>query len=139
MVEENNTLGNEARPAKKPRPKLKRKQGHTKPAAAATSALDRVITNFSACARCSFFFTGYRALIEDEQVEQQLSQSDNVWLTLIWSHQVSALLQGSFGREITADLIKYQLCCPECLRLYHYQSYETQPASLLVQLDPQHR
>ncbi|MBK9052006.1 MAG: hypothetical protein IPL78_14185 [Chloroflexi bacterium] len=139
MVEENNTPGNETRPAKKPRPKLKRKQGQAKPVAAATSALDRVITNFSACARCSFFFTGYRALIEDEQVQQQLSQSDLTWLTLTWSHQVSALLQGSFGREITSDLVQYQLCCPECLRLYHYQSYESQPSSLRVQLDPQHR
>lgn len=130
-----------------PRPKIvatahkrpQRVQKMNRPAAAAPPpySLARMIGVFSACARCSFFFTGYRALYLDEQVQQEVAKTDNVWLTLRWSHQVAELIHQSFGRNLTNDLVKYQFCCLECMRLYNYETRENEIPVLLVQLDPQ--
>lgn len=139
MVEENTPPDNSQQPSHQARPRVKKKKVRAKAAAIQHSAFDRVVAAFSACARCSYFFTGYRALFNDEQVEQQIAQSSDIWLQLIWSHQVAHLLHGSFGREITADLVKYQLCCPECLRLYSYEQPENETPRLQIQLDPQRR
>lgn len=107
--------------------------------AAANTIFDLVINSFAACARCSYFFTGYRVLHEEEQIQQQIAQSGDTWLKLTGSYQVLNLLHTSFGREITADLVKYQLCCPDCLRLFNYEAQAPDHSLLLVQLDPQKR
>ena len=124
MVEENTPPDNSEPRTKAARPRVQKKKVRGKAAASQPSAFDLVVAAFSACARCSYFFTGYRALFDDEQVQQQIAASSDTWLELTWSHPVAHLLHGSFGREITSDLIKYQLCCPECLRLYSYEQQE---------------
>lgn len=139
MVEENTPPDNSEQQTKAARPRVKKKKVRAKAAAITHSPFNFVVAAFSACARCSYFFTGYRALFSDEQVQQEIAASGDTWLELTWSHSVAHLLHGSFGREITSDLIKYQLCCPECLRLYSYEQHEDQTPVLLVQLDPQKR
>ena len=137
MVEENPPSDKPTETHKGSRPRLKKKKVRAKSVVTTQTSFERVVAIFSACARCSYFFTGYRAIFQDEQVQQQVNQSDDIWLKLTWSRQIADLLHGSFGREITADLIKYQLCCPDCLRLYSYESRENDSQYLLVQLDPQ--
>jgi hypothetical protein len=137
MVEETPPQSNDPDSAKGPRPKLKKKKMRPKAAATHKPTFIRIIENFSACARCSFFLTGYRALFLDEQVEQQINQSDTTWLNLNWTNQVASLLHHSFGREITSDLLNYQLCCPDCMRLYAYEQKDESAAIFRVQIDPQ--
>lgn len=137
MVEETSLQSNEPLSVKEPRPKLKKKKMRPKAAATHKPTYTRIIENFSACARCSFFLTGYRALFLDEQVEQQVTHSDTLWLRFTWNHRVADLLHHSFGRQITADLLTYQLCCPECMRLYVFEQKEGSEAILRVQIDPQ--
>ena len=137
MVEETPLQSNEPLSVKEPRPKLKKKKMRPKAAATHKPTYLRIIENFSACARCSFFLTGYRALFLDEQVEEQVIHSDTLWLKFTWNHRVADLLHHSFGREITADLLAYQFCCPECMRLYVYEQKEGIEAVLRIQIDPQ--
>ena len=137
MVEEIAPQSNEPPSVKGRRPKLTKKKMRPHAAATHKPTFIRIIENFSACARCSFFLTGYRALFLDEQVQQQVAQGDTIWLKLSWTHPVASLLHLSFGREITGDLINYQLCCPDCMRLYCYEHQDESPAVLRVQIDPQ--
>lgn len=139
MPEEQSLPNNDASSHKGKRPPLKKKKSRPKVVAAANTVFDLVINSFAACARCSYFFTGYRVLHEEEQIRQQIAQSGDIWLSLTGSYPVLNLIHTSFGREITADLVKYQLCCPDCLRLYSYEAQEPDRSVLLVQLDPQKR
>lgn len=77
---------------------------------------DKVMQNFAACSRCSYFLSGYRVLHGPESLAEAAAQSDSQWLTLQWDGDTRHLVQNSFGCRVDVDWFYFASCCPECYR-----------------------
>jgi hypothetical protein len=85
-----------------------------------SSAIDQVVRSFVACARCSFFLSGYRVIHDD--FSQAVENSDNEWLELTWNSDTNNLIHKSYGGRIDQDTYHYEGVCSECLRAYQFAS-----------------
>lgn len=84
-----------------------------------SSQTDQVIRSFAACARCSFFLSGYRVIHDD--FDQAVENSDNGWLELTWNNETNYLIHKSFGGRIDQNTYHFEGVCRECLRAHQLE------------------
>ena len=86
--------------------------------------LERVLRNFVACDRCSFFLAGYRVIHGMDDLERAAREQSEQWLTLSWNGETRRLLQKSYGGRLDVDLYYYDSQCPVCRRRFTYKAAE---------------
>lgn len=86
--------------------------------------LERVLRNFVACDRCSFFLAGYRVIHGLDNLEAAAKNQSDRWLALSWNSETRHLLQKSYGGQLDVDLYYYNSHCPACRRRFVYQADE---------------
>lgn len=78
----------------------------------------KVMTDFAACGRCSYFWAGYRVIAGEKGVETAVNGAEDGWLTLIWNQTMRELVHKSYGAMVDADFFHYESCCQECHRIF---------------------
>lgn len=102
--------------------------------------MDRVVADFAACGRCSYFLAGYRVVYGMEDLEAAVTSSKSGWLELTWSHPMRELVQKSFAIRVDVDFIHYEGCCPECRRHFICKPGEgEQPGTFHIEIVPRPR
>lgn len=80
--------------------------------------LDTVRESFFACGRCSFFFSGLRALLGLDMVTAMAQHVEKGWLQTAWSVELRDLVERSYGYEIYSDTLHFAGSCKACGRLF---------------------
>jgi hypothetical protein len=78
--------------------------------------LGLLVTDFSACGRCSYFLTGYRVVHGEAGMETAVTSQKGKWLKLAWNHPMRELITKSYGVPLDVDFYHYDSCCRECGR-----------------------
>ena len=102
-----------------------------------TPELERVLRNFVACDRCSFFLAGYRVLHGLSDLEAAAGNQSDQWLRLSWDSETRHLLQKSYGGRLDVDLYYYDSHCPACQRRFVYEARDEEtgePESLRIEV-----
>lgn len=86
--------------------------------------LERVLRNFVACDRCSFFLAGYRVIHGLDNLEAAAKNQSDRWLALSWNSETRHLLQKSYGGQLDVELYYYDSHCPACRRRFIYEAGE---------------
>lgn len=81
-------------------------------------AVTKVMTDFAACGRCSYFWAGYRVIAGEEGVETAVNGAEDGWLTLTWNQTMRELVHKSYGVMVDANFFHYESCCQECHRIF---------------------
>lgn len=84
--------------------------------------VDQVIARFAACARCSFFLTGYRAQQEAEALAAAVANAKTGWLALNWGPQMRELVHKSYGVRMDIAYAHYEASCRECRRRFVFHA-----------------
>lgn len=99
--------------------------------------LAKILRNFVACDRCSFFLAGYRVIHGLDDLEAAASTQSDQWLSLSWDRETRHLLQKSYGGRLDVDLYYYDSHCPACQRRFIYQAGDEEsdePGSLRIEI-----
>lgn len=97
--------------------------------------LARVLRNFVACDRCSFFLAGYRVIHGLENLETAVKNQADNWIALSWNEETGRLLQKSYGGRLDVALYYYDGRCPVCGRRFTYQAgEEEEQASFRIEI-----
>ena len=83
-----------------------------------------LVSDFSACGRCSYFLTGYRVVHGKDGVETAVSTQKGKWLKLEWNHAMRDLISKSYGVLLNVDFYHYDSCCSECSRRFTLKTIE---------------
>jgi hypothetical protein len=97
--------------------------------------VQRILENFYACDRCSFFVAGYRVLHGLESVEQAVGESNGNWVELVWNRPTRLLLEQSYGGQLDVELFYYDGQCPRCQRRFVYDGGDEEPAADLFRIE----
>ncbi len=84
--------------------------------------IDVVRRSFFGCGRCSYFYSGVRALIGVQAVNDVVLGANKGWLTLPWSQAMRMLVERNFGLDIHSDTSYLQGSCNECGRMFTVMS-----------------
>jgi hypothetical protein len=105
------------------------------------AVLDEVIAYFSACGRCGYFLTGYRALVGLEALETAVNQAKSGWLVLKWNDDVRELVLKSYASDVEANDFHFEGCCMECRRHFIFRATRSAnfPDSLRIEIKPRKR
>lgn len=90
----------------------------------------KLVENFAACGRCSFFLAGYRVLQGEEGLELALSQTEDEQMPLVWTYDMRDLVVRSYGTRFDGSYLHLNGSCPECGRPFTYSHEaedETEP------------
>ncbi len=103
--------------------------------------VDDVIAYFSACGRCGYFLTGYRALVGLEALETAVNQAKSGWIVLTWNDDVRELLLKSYASDVEANDLHFEGCCMECRRHYIFRATRSPnfPDTLRIEIKPRKR
>jgi hypothetical protein len=99
----------------------------------------RLVTDhFAACARCSYFWAGYRVLFGEDAQATAVAQSESGWLDLEWNLEMPDLLHKSYGIRLDVAHYHYEGCCKECRRRFIYQAAgnEDEANSCAIEISP---
>lgn len=81
----------------------------------------KLVQNFAACGRCSFFLTGYRVLQGEEGLETAVSQQKGDDIPLVWTYAMRDLVARSYGTRFDGTYLHLNGSCPECRRPFTYE------------------
>ncbi len=80
--------------------------------------LDKVRRSFFGCGRCSYFFSGVRALLGLPKLTQMAEAATLGWITLDWTPALRTLVERNFGLDLHSDTTYLQGSCIECGRAF---------------------
>lgn len=102
--------------------------------------LSKIIADFAACGRCSYFLAGYRVVCGVEDLETAIDRCKSGWLVLTWNHAVRELVYKSYDCRVDIDFSHYEGCCPECRRHFICETGEgEQPGTFRIVIVPRAR
>jgi len=100
--------------------------------------LEKVKALFVACARCSYFLTGYHAMHGLDHLTS-VADPEQPTLRLKGDYQTRLLLHKSYGGRSDVSTLYYSIQCPECRRSIEFfgedEGSETEPR-LQIQVHP---
>ncbi|MGB1253445.1 MAG: hypothetical protein ACPG8W_22720 [Candidatus Promineifilaceae bacterium] len=125
------------------RPHAKKKQRKPEQARPKPSvSFKRMSQLFVACPRCGYFLSGYRARMGVDALKtavEQVKDVDRDWLHLGWHYRMLDLLERTYGCEIPADTLHFELRCGTCSRVLVLEESAEEAKSLRIQVMPRTR
>lgn len=84
-------------------------------------SFDGLVRHFAACARCSYFLTGLRALYGDNLLADTIDEMDDSWMPMPWNIETRRLLNRSFGIRTDVGFFFIEHSCDGCQRRIVYE------------------
>lgn len=98
-------------------------------------ALNKSLTRFTSCGRCSLFLAAYRLNHDDADLLAAVNAVDGGWLTLPWDPSMRELINKSYGCPIDVEAYHFESWCPECHGSFVYSEPEAgQPYTLRIKM-----
>lgn len=114
----------QAQPKRQKRRKLPvGKRGKNQP------TLRQVTARFAGCARCSYFWAGYRVIHGVAELETAVAHAHSGWLDLEWDTKMPELILKTYGVRMDIAHFHYEAVCKECRRRFIYDAAENEDGS----------